>query len=204
MKKLLILDIDETLLHATEVPLDFEHDFMFAHYFVYLRPHVFDFLDFCKAHFKVAIWTAGNELYANDVVENLFGHDYPLEFVWARNRCTPKFDPENFNYTYQKNLKKVKRKGFRLEHIIMVDNTPKKLAKNYGNLLRVSDFYGSQEDSELKWLKQYLNQLKDISNIREIEKRGWLKNLKNYSLKDWAILRVQVEPFIILPASNLL
>lgn len=179
MEKLLILDIDETLLHSTDVPLPIDHDFMFAHYFVYLRPYVHEFLAFCQAHFKVAIWTAGNEIYADQVVQNLFGQDYALEFVWSRKRCTPRFNPEDFKYTYQKHLKKVKNKGFPLEQVIMVDNTPAKLVKNYGNLVRVKDFKGDQGDDELAILQDYLLHLKTASNIRTIEKRGWQHRARN-------------------------
>lgn len=39
-KKLLILDIDETLIHATEKQLELEHDFETQWYFVYKRPLV--------------------------------------------------------------------------------------------------------------------------------------------------------------------
>ncbi|WP_223789399.1 HAD family hydrolase [Marinicella meishanensis] len=160
MQKLLILDIDETLLHATEQPLDREHDFMLAHYFVYLRPHVHDFMAFCREHFKVAIWTAGNQLYAQRTVQAVCGEAYPLEFVWSRKRCTPTFDPENFKHIYLKNLNKVKRRGFRLEQVIMIDNTPQKLAKNYGNLVQVNDFRGCPDDQELPLLQRYLLHLK--------------------------------------------
>ena len=40
MKKLLILDIDETLTHSTYVELDAELDFKFENIFVYKRPHL--------------------------------------------------------------------------------------------------------------------------------------------------------------------
>ncbi len=178
MKKLLILDIDETLLHATEKPLKIPHDFMFSHYFVYLRPHLKELLEYCNEHFMMAVWTAGNQAYADAVVEHVFEPDFPLEFVWSRQRCTPRFNPEDYKHIYLKNLSKVKHKGYPLDHTIMVDNTPEKLVKNYGNLVRVADFRGEPDDNEFRFLRKYLDQLKDVPNIRTIEKRGWKKNLK--------------------------
>lgn len=74
---------------------------------------------------------------------------------------------------YIKNLKKLKRKGYHLEEIIMVDDTPRKLVKNYGNLVRVTEWLGDMEDNELLLLMQYLSDLKNVKNIRTIEKRGW-------------------------------
>lgn len=173
MKKLLILDIDETLLFATQQPLQGNYDFKAAHYLVYKRPYLSTFLDFAFDNFKVAVWTSSNALYATHIVKNIFPSPSALEFVWARNRCVTKFNPETWEYEYIKDLKKVKRSGFCLKNIIMVDDTPKKLRRNYGNLVRVLPFEGDQRDEELLDLVAYLEQLKNVENIRTIEKRGW-------------------------------
>ena len=45
--KLLILDLDETLIFATERPLTREADFRVGPYHVYGRPGLADFLDQC-------------------------------------------------------------------------------------------------------------------------------------------------------------
>ncbi|MEM8673805.1 MAG: NIF family HAD-type phosphatase [Cyanobacteria bacterium P01_G01_bin.67] len=66
-----------------------------------------------------------------------------------------------------------KRQGYRLENIVMIDDTPRKLEKNYGNLVRVREWLGSTEDRELLLLMKYLTDLKKFKNIRKIEKRGW-------------------------------
>jgi carboxy-terminal domain RNA polymerase II polypeptide A small phosphatase len=39
-RKLLALDLDETLVHTTETELAHPEDFLFGHYFVYRRPHL--------------------------------------------------------------------------------------------------------------------------------------------------------------------
>lgn len=172
-KKLLILDIDETLLFASEKQLDQSHDFLAEHYFVYKRPYLDDFLEFAFSNFKVAIWTSSNELYANYVVNKVIPSSDDLEFVWARNKCVAKFNPELWEHEYIKDLKKIKKKGYLLEETIMIDDTPKKLRRNYGNLVRVAPFFGDQRDEELLDLTTYLEELKLVGNIREIEKRGW-------------------------------
>ena len=177
MKKLLILDIDETLLFATEKPLSHNEDFMAQHYFVYLRPYLREFLDFANHNFRVAIWTSSNELYAQHIVKHIIPSDIPLEFVWARQRCVAKFNPENWEHEYIKDLKKVKRKGYKLEQILMVDDTPKKLRRNFGNLIKISPFMGDQRDEELLDLMVYLEQLVQVENVRCIEKRGWKSRL---------------------------
>ena len=171
--KLLILDLDETLIHATEEPLTYQADFKTELYLVYKRPFVDKFLEFCFQNFKVGVWTtAGNE-FAEEVVQNIFPSDFTLEFLWSHQRCTRVFDSETLEVYYIKNLKKLKRQGYSLEEMIMVDDTPKKLERNYGNLVRVAEWLGEQSDRELLLLIQYLDYLKNIENIREIEKRGW-------------------------------
>ena len=173
MDKLLILDIDETLLFATESPLDLEEDFSAQHYFVYKRPYLDEFLKFAFHYYKVAVWTSSNELYANHIVENIFSNPEQLEFVWARNRCVSKFNPETWEYDHIKDLKKVKKRGYPLEKIIMVDDTPRKLMRNYGNLVRVAPFKGDQCDKEFLDLMPYLERLSEVDNVRNIEKRAW-------------------------------
>ena len=112
-------------------------------------------------------------MYAQHVVSKIVDRVNDLEFLWARKRCVSKFNPELWNYEYIKDLKKVKKKGFRLEDIIMVDDTPKKLRRNYGNLVRVAPFMGDLRDEELLDLTTYLEELKSVPNVRKVEKRGW-------------------------------
>jgi RNA polymerase II subunit A small phosphatase-like protein len=170
---LLILDLDETLMHASEAPLGRPHDFLVAEYYVYKRPHVHDFLAFCRAHFAVAVWTSSTADYAVDVVRELFGNDYPLEFVWARDRCTPRYRPETGTSDWEKNLQKVRRRGYALERVIAVDDSPQKLVRSYGNLVRVRPFEGDPADGELPELARYLLRLRDVPNVRAVEKRNW-------------------------------
>lgn len=171
--KLLILDLDETLIHATEEPSARQADFKTELYFVYKRPFVDRFLAFCVQNFKVGVWTTAGEEFAEEVVQNIFAPDYNLEFLWPHQRCTRVFDSETLEVYYIKNLKKLKRQGYRLEEMIMVDDTPRKLARNYGNLVRINEWLGEQSDRELLLLIQYLDYLKNVENIRKVEKRGW-------------------------------
>jgi len=175
--KLIILDIDETLLYATESPLNYDCDFMAEHYYVYLRPYVKDFIAFCFQHFSVAIWTSSNGWYAQHIVNNLFDENQILKFSWSRKRCVTKFNAEFYKYFYIKDLKKVKRLGYQLKDIIMIDDSPEKLIRNYGNLVRVSPFVGDIRDEEFLDLMVYLERLKSIPCVRSIEKRDW-KNRK--------------------------
>lgn len=171
--KLLVLDLDETLIHATERRLDRAPDFHVGPYAVYKRPGLEQFVSVVRQHFDIAVWTSSTRLYALPVVENIFPQDLDLKFVWARERCTMRFHPELHEYEWAKNLSKLKRKGFDLAQVLMVDDTPAKLARHYGNLVRVRPYFGDLADGDLDRLGVYLPSLADAPNVRRIEKRFW-------------------------------
>jgi len=175
--KLLILDLDETLFHACEQPLPVAHDFLVDRYFVHKRPHVGTFIDFCRDRFRLAVWTSATEAYARAMVDELFGGPDELAFLWHREQCITQFDPEGYEPMYIKDLKKVKRRGFDLDHVIALDDSPEKLQRNYGNLLRIRPFFGDPGDEELLHLMPYLDQLREAGNIRRVEKRNWRKGV---------------------------
>lgn len=170
---LLILDLDETLIHARNDFLKHEPHFHVGSYGVYKRPYLDEFLSFCRENFEVAIWTSSSEDYASEVVENIFGNEYALSFVWARNRCTIEYVPEQQTHIWSKNIKKVKEKGYALERVIAVDDTPEKYKRSYGNLVAVQPFEGDVDDCELKLLAPYLRSLRSSQNVRRVEKRFW-------------------------------
>lgn len=172
-RKLLILDLDETLIHAREMALDREADFRVAHYHVYRRPHLDAFLEQCFQWFDVAVWTSSSPLYARDVVASIFPQPDALKFAWASDRCTMSYDGELREYYWSKCLQKVLRRGYRRERIIAVDDSPYKWSRSYGNLVRVHPYGGETTDQELPLLARYLERLRDVENIRAVEKRYW-------------------------------
>jgi TFIIF-interacting CTD phosphatase-like protein len=172
-RHLLILDLDETLIYAAEEPLDRMHDFAVGRYSCYRRPGLQSFLKTCDALFELAVWSSSTTLYADAVVSQIFLPDVQLAFLWARERCTLRLRPEAAEDSWLKNLKKVKRKGYSLDQVLVVDDSPEKLARNYGNLITVQPFVGSPDDEELMLLRQYLPSLASVKNVRAIEKRDW-------------------------------
>lgn len=181
---LLILDLDETLIHATAQPLREPADFEVFHYFVYKRPRVDDFLRRVAAHFRLAVWSSASDDYVQAIVGQLFPAGMLLEFVWGRSRCTPFRVPErdeqgfyNCDYSdrieYAKRLQKVRRRGFDLRRVLIVDDTPEKVLQHYGNAIYAKPFAGDPNDQELTELAAYLVSLKDAENVRVLKKRYW-------------------------------
>lgn len=177
-KKLLILDIDETLLHASTFELDRDLDYhaRTARTYVYKRPHVHDFLSFCGRHFRVAAWTSASEMFAREIFGSVFSLDYDLEFLWSSAMCTPVTAPSPSEEGIPlKDLNKVSALGYDLEQIVMVDDTPEKLKLHPHNLVQVRPFYGDPEDRELLALMAYLEKVSKLDSVYASDKPPWRK-----------------------------
>jgi carboxy-terminal domain RNA polymerase II polypeptide A small phosphatase len=183
---LLVLDLDETLVHATEKPLAREADFQVPGFFVHVRPHLEHFLRECAARFLLAIWSAGTEDYVEAIVKRLLPPGLELDFVWSRKRCTFALDRASVqrdgfldldaHYTWVKRLAKVKQRGYRLERTLIVDDSPARCVHNHGNAIYVREYEGQEHDTELLDLSRYLATLANVENVRCIEKRYWRRH----------------------------
>ncbi|AFM05174.1 TFIIF-interacting CTD phosphatase [Bernardetia litoralis DSM 6794] len=189
-KTLLVLDIDETLIFGSAEKLDEPFDFRVFNYFIYQRPYLKEFFEKIKDHFLIALWSSADDEYVEEIAKKIIPKNIELEFIWARSRCSYK---RNFNavfddyqdyyafdishYHFLKPLKKLKKKGYKLERILIVDDTPHKSKDNYGNAIYPKEYKGDKNDNELLLLADYLLTLKDKTNVRRIEKRGWKSKL---------------------------
>jgi TFIIF-interacting CTD phosphatase-like protein len=171
--RLLVLDLDETLIHATEDELGHSADFRVGPYFVYCRPHLQHFLESIAQWFTLAVWSSGTSDYVAAIAREILPAQFSWRFVWGRERCITRLDPERFEPTFIKDLKKVDRMGFDRSRILCVDDTPAKVARNYGNAIYVSPFVGDRDDDELTRLLRYLESVRSVDDYRKIEKRGW-------------------------------
>lgn len=111
--------------------------------------------------------------YARAIVALLFPPHIALKFVWGRNRCVQRYDGEwQANY-YVKDLRKVKRLGYDLRRVLIVDDTPQKCERNYGNAVYVPEYLGDESDVVLMRLASYLATLASTGDVRKVEKRNW-------------------------------
>lgn len=185
---LLILDIDETLVRATDrdEPAPTRVDFMSCgKYPVMKRPHVDDFLRWCfSTHiFKVAVWTKAGSQHAHDVLSNLLQPNEIPEFVWTDTQCTRWWkSPNDEEYGdgdrifLIKDLRKVKRRGYDLDRVLALDDDYRVYRRSYSNLVHIKPFLGDLGDQELLKVRPFLIKwFEDPRGVRQIEKRGWSK-----------------------------
>ena len=80
---------------------------------------------------------------------NIKPENVEFEIIWGRSKCSLRRDYDMDNYYFEKRLDKLKKKGFRLEQIIIVDDTPEKSRNNYGNAVYIKEYSGDKSDEEL-------------------------------------------------------
>jgi RNA polymerase II subunit A small phosphatase-like protein len=170
---LLVLDLDETLIYAVEEEAARPCDFRVGPFHVYKRPHLENFLSGAGRYFQLAIWSSASSDYVTAIAQTILPHGLDWTFVWSLDRCTVKRNLETFEVEYLKDLKKVKRAGFDLPRVLIVDDTRHKAARNYGNAIFIAPFEGDSRDEELPKLLKYLKTLAGTKDFRTIEKRGW-------------------------------
>lgn len=161
------------MIFGTETELDRPPDFRVGPYHVYTRPGLCAFLNGAAQWFRLAVWSSATAGYVGQAASNIISTGLDWVFVWSRARCVQHRDFERKELQFLKPLKKVKRLGYRIERILVVDDTPGKAARNYGNAIYVSSYEGSEADDELTRLLRYLELIHDVDDYRSIEKRPW-------------------------------
>lgn len=177
-RRLLILDLDETLIHATEQLLGRAADFRLEHYHVYCRPYVNSFLQKMAEIYDLAVWSSATQDYVAGIVARIMPEGIEPKFTWGRGQCTRRYDPEWREDYYRKDLRKVKRLGYDLDDTLIVDDTPQKVEQHYGNAVYVREYCGHPEDDELVHLAIYLRSIADVDGLRHLEKRGWRQDAR--------------------------
>ena len=158
-RRLLIFDLDETLVHASECELAHPCDFEVGPYLVYQRPFARELIDFAAARFDLAVWSSSSAAYVAAIVERLFA-GVPLRFAWSVERCVQRADARSNSYVYIKDLRKAQKFGYTLERITIIDDSPEKIARQPRCHLVVAPFFGAPDDVALLALRQALDTLR--------------------------------------------
>ncbi len=137
------------------------------------------FLEAISMDFDLAIWSSADDMYVQDIVEKIKPSIIDFQFIWSRSRCTTTRDYDLDRYVHEKRLKKVKKMGYSLERMLIIDDSPEKTKDNYGNAIYINPYEGDLQDQELQFLLKYLLTIKGCSNVRSLEKRGWKNQIQS-------------------------
>lgn len=148
-RSLLIFDLDETLVHATTGRLSRSADFEWLQFHVYLRPHLSELLSEVSPFYDFAVWSSASKEYVDAMVERLFGTRFEVKFAWSVDRCIQRVHAQSNGYVYIKDLRKVQSQGYQVERILMVDDSPEKIARQPLSHIKIDPYVGQADDVEL-------------------------------------------------------
>lgn len=184
--KLLVLDLDETLIHARgrgEADLPWPPQRQVAHFRVYLRPGVRSFMAEVLERFAaVGVWTSASPDYAIAMLDRIVARDR-LRFLFTRDRCTQRRDIELDESYWVKDIRRLDGFGFERGQILFVDDKARGLERSYANLVSVPAFLGDPEDHMLRKLLAYLDRLGTLDDVRSVDKRGWWRRDESFDME---------------------
>ncbi|KAH0569690.1 Nuclear LIM interactor-interacting factor [Spironucleus salmonicida] len=171
-KKLLILDLDETLVHSSFQPvqnadLTLNLDILDPSglttkhtVFVYKRPFLEMYLLEMSKHYDLCVFTASLQVYCDAVMDAIDPNGL-VKLRLYRNHCTM------YNNMYIKNVYKL---GYLPENVIIVDNSPISFSLQPENGIMCSAFYDDKSDTYLRDCIDYMIELSKCSDVRQLLK----------------------------------
>jgi RNA polymerase II subunit A small phosphatase-like protein len=171
-QKLLVLDLDETLVHSRLVRLGRDAEHRILGYHVYERPGVHAFLERAFARFAVGVWTASTAAYAHEILSRLTDASR-FEFVWSREHCSIAAHPETDRFELLKDIGRLELAGYDPSQILFVDDLPHRLWQSVDNVIAVHPYTGDSVDDELSDLLTYIGGLDPVADVRCVDKRMW-------------------------------
>ena len=162
-KPLLVLDLDETLIHSDLECKYQDHD----HYIessngiipINLRPNLYEFLDFCEENFEIIIFTASCKNYADPIIDLIEAEKNYFIGRFYRDHC---IQYKNF---FLKDLSIFNKD---LSQVFLVDNCIFSFAHYLRNGVLITSYYKDEEDLDLLSLVEFFKaSIIDCKDIRE-------------------------------------
>lgn len=169
-KKILFLDLDETLIHSDlnskyessdaiiSLKLEDESESSFS---ILIRPYTNEFLQYTSENFNLVLFTAGIKSYADAIVDYLDPENKYFSLRLYRDSCI------NFNNFFIKDLSIIN--SFDLKDMIIIDNCIFSFAINLKNGILIPSYYFDINDKELLNVTDFLeDKLLKTNDVREV------------------------------------
>ena len=178
-KKLLLLDLDETLVHSEirdkknfhvlnklkdsakcyhKVFSYMEKNYLY-YFDIFFRPYLFDFLHEIQNYFDIAVFTASCKGYADTIIDYIDPSNTIFKFRLYREACIPIQD-----YIYIKDLRIIR--NYEPSNVILMDNSLYSFVNQPKNGMLLYSFYWNEKDDQLIIAKNFL--LKYIYNAKDV------------------------------------
>lgn len=177
-RKVLVLDLDETLIHSHHdgvarptvrfgTPPDFilkvKIDRHPVRFFVHKRPHVDFFLDIVSQWYELVVFTASMEIYGAAVAEKLDNNRGILRRRYYRQHCTPEMG------SYTKDLSAICSD---LASVFILDNSPGAYRAYPHNAIPIKSWFSDAGDTALLSLLPVLDALRFTQDVRSVLSRN--------------------------------
>lgn len=163
-KRLLVLDLDETLVHSSFkpvpspdyiIPVDIEGRIVDV--YVLKRPYVDHFLRVVGQKFEVVVFTASLGKYADPLLD-LLDRSGVIRWRLFRESC----------YAYEGSyVKDLRAMGRDMADVVIVDNSPHSYAFQPENAVPIGTFIDDMEDQELLECLDILLAIEKAEDVRE-------------------------------------
>lgn len=181
-KILLILDLDETLIHGSYC-MPPRYDFTFElrlplskrvmEVFVLVRPFLQEFLEYAHRWFELMAYTASLPIYADRILDRIDPKRY-IKHRLYRHHC-------GFYKEYY--IKDLEFLGRPLSRILLVDNHPASYMVQRDNGIPIYSYLGQPKDAGLKNLISFLDDIRDdVSPIPKAKQYAilWRQKLQTF------------------------
>lgn len=177
--KLIIFDLDETLIHVKrdsapniteesfepdiELPVFDPQTGFYIKALLSLRPFARQCLEFANKYFEVAIFTAGSQWFADPILDYLDPEGNLIQHRYFRQHTSLLGDSSE-EFVHVKDLT-ILAGECDLTKTLIVDNNIFSFAFNLENGIPVHDYLGNKKDQALLSLIDYLDYIKDFENL---------------------------------------
>jgi len=152
---LIILDVDETLIHACPEWIGRKPDFMAADQMIFIRPYAKALIRLALQQHQVAVWTASYGQYTREILAELFDDLSDIAFIWDRNDCRLCSDESGHDY-FAKDLSKIEQLSWGADGYVVIDDQPEYILGNSKYIIGVKPYFGSLHDDALVQLAEQL------------------------------------------------
>ena len=180
-QRVVIFDLDETLVHCVENAETDPSDIVVQVVFetgdrvnagINVRPMARECLQEVSELFQVGVFTASHKSYADAVLDVLDPRQEWIDFRLYREHCV-----ETEDGVYIKDLRVIGNRD--LQNVVLVDNAAYSFGYQLDNGIPIIPFFEDKGDLELVHLVEYLRCLLEVDDVREQNRRAFqLADLK--------------------------
>ncbi|CAK63899.1 unnamed protein product (macronuclear) [Paramecium tetraurelia] len=172
--KILLLDLDETLIHSCNSKEQAQVNINQISFNV--RPYTNYFINKLSQIYSIFIFTASSSSYASAIVDYLDPDQTKIIGIFSRNHCM-----ETKNGFFIKDLRTLK--DIDLSSTLIVDNLAHSFGLQIDNGIPILEWKSDEKDQELKYLTEYLIKASQVEDVRQFNRENLrLRELINYQL----------------------